>query len=474
MLGKGFLWGGAIAANQAEGAWREGGKGVSVADVMTVGGNGVDRRITAGVLPGETYPSQEGIDFYHRYREDIALLAEMGFTCLRTSIAWTRLFPTGEEESPLEEGLAFYDDLFDCCREHGMEVLVTLSHFEMPYALVERYGGWRDRRLVELFVRFATTCFERFHDRVSYWMTFNEINNQASFGTDWEPFTDSGLVFEEGDNREELVYRAAHNELVASALAVEACHRIDPTAKIGCMLAMTPVYPYSCDPRDQWFAHVAMQRRFWYGDVQCRGHYPSYMLAYARERGFDLGILEGDEEILARGAVDFVGISYYKTFTVAAGEGSPFRVYREELDKVDNPHVPSSAWGWPVDSLGLRWSLNWLYERWEKPAFVVECGLGAYDERGEDGGFHDDYRIAYLRDHIRATRDAVEKDGVDVMGFLTWGCIDLVSAGTGEMDKRYGLVYVDRDNAGNGDLHRERKDSFAWYKHVIETNGEDL
>ena len=477
MLKDGFLWGGALAANQAEGAWREGGKGVSIADVMTVGGNGIDRRITRGVIAGESYPSHEAIDFYHRFREDVALLAETGMRCLRVSIAWTRIFPTGEEAEPNEAGLAFYDELFDCCRAHGMEPLVTLSHFEMPYALVEKYGGWRDRRLVDLFVRFAATCFERYRDKVTYWMTFNEINNQASFATDWEPFTDSGLLFDEADDparREELVLRAAHNELVASARAVAAGHAINPSFRIGCMLAMTPVYPRSCDPADQWAARVAMQRRFWYGDVQARGHYPSYALAYACERGFDLGIEPGDEADLARGAVDFVGISYYKSFTVAASADGPDHVYREDLDKVDNPHIPASAWGWPVDSLGLRWSLNWVAERWELPVFVVECGLGAYDERAQDGRFHDDYRIAYLRDHIRAARDAAEKDGVDLMGFLTWGVIDLVSAGTGEMDKRYGLVYVNKNNAGEGDLHRERKESFEWFSRVVASNGEEL
>lgn len=469
-----FLWGGAVAAHQLEGAWREGGKGVSIADVMTAGGNGVERTITDGVQPGMYYPNHDAIDFYHRYSEDIALMAEMGFKCFRTSIAWTRIFPTGEEEKPNEEGLAFYDRLFDCCLEHGIKPVVTLSHFEMPYALVKKYGGWRDRKLIDLFVRFATACFERYRDKVEYWMTFNEINNQANLCRAWEAFTDSGLLFEESEDKEAVMYRAAHYELVASALAVAAGHKINPDFKIGTMIAMTPIYPYSCDPKDMWMAHVGMQRRFWFGDVQCRGHYPAYVTAYARHRGFDMDVTPQDEEALAAGMVDYVGISYYMSFAVAASEDNPEYRYLEDQVKVDNPHIKKSDWGWAIDPMGLRWSLNWLYERWEKPIFIVENGFGAYDKHGEDGMIHDDYRIEYLAAHIRAMKQAVELDGVDVMGYTPWGCIDLVSAGSGEMEKRYGFIYVEKDNQGAGDLHRERKESFYWFKKVIASNGETL
>lgn len=477
MLRPDFLWGGAVAAHQLEGAWREGGKGVSIADVMTAGGNGVERTITPGVLPGLNYPNHEAIDFYHRYEEDIALMAEMGFKCFRTSIAWTRIYPTGEEAEPNEAGLAFYDRLFDCCHEHGIEPVVTLSHFEMPYALVEKYGGWRDRTLIDLFVTFARTCFERYRDKVTYWMTFNEINNQANIGRAWEAFTDSGLLFDEGATdaeREAVIYRAAHYELVASARAVALGHEINPDFQIGTMLACTPIFPRTCKPSDRWMAHVGMQRRFWFGDVQCRGHYPSYVRAYAERCGYDMDITAEDEAALAVGTVDYVGISYYMSFTVEGREDNPEFDYNEEKVKVANPYITSSDWGWAIDPDGLRWSLNWLYERWEKPVFIVENGLGAYDKPGEDGLIHDSYRIEYLAAHIRAMKQAVELDGVDVMGYTPWGCIDLVSAGSGEMEKRYGFIYVDKDNEGMGDLHRARKESFDWYRRVIESNGEEL
>lgn len=473
MLRDDFLWGGAVSAHQLEGAWQEGGKGVSIADVMTAGGNGIERTITRGVQPGLNYPNHSAIDFYHRYEEDIALMAEMGFKCFRTSIAWTRIFPTGEEAEPNEEGLAFYDRLFDCCHKYGIEPVITLSHFEMPYALVEKYGGWRDRALIDLFVKFARVCFERYRDKVAYWMTFNEINNQANICRDWEAYTDSGLLFEEGEDREAVVYRAAHYELVASALAVKLGHEINPDFQIGTMIAMTPIFARTCKPEDCWMAHVGMQRRFWFGDVQCRGHYPSYVRAYAARRGFDMDITEADVEALAAGTVDYVGISYYMSFTVSA-EGNPTYAYIEDKVKVDNPYIGKNDWGWAINPMGLRWSLNWLYERWEKPIFIVENGMGAYDEHGDDGVIHDTYRIEYFAEHIRAMKEAIELDGVDVMGYTPWGCIDLVSAGSGEMEKRYGFIYVDKDNEGNGDLHRERKESFYWYRRVIASNGEEL
>ncbi len=474
MLKDDFLWGGAVAAHQLEGAWQEGGKGISIADVMTVGGNGIERHITDGVLPEEYYPNHEAIDFYHHYREDIALMAEMGFKCFRTSIAWTRLFPTGEELVPNEEGIRYYSELFSCCHMHGIEPVVTISHFEMPWALVKKYGGWRSRKLIELYVRFASCCLERFHSKVKYWMTFNEINNQANVGRAWEAFTNSGILFGEGEDRERAITQAALYELVASAKVVQIAHALDPRLKIGCMIALTPVYPYSCDPKDMLFAQVAMRRRFWFADVHCRGHVPSHLRAHAAEKGWKLDLTPEDELALAAGCVDYVGVSYYMSFTVKATPENPGFEYVEEKAKVKNPHIRQSDWGWAIDPDGLRWGLGWLYERYELPIFIVENGLGAYDERGSDGGFHDSYRTEYLASHIRAIKDAAWLDGVDIMGYTPWGCIDLVSAGSGQMEKRYGFVYVDKMDDGSGDLHRERKDSFYWFKHVIETNGEEL
>ena len=474
MLRKDFLWGGAVAAHQLEGGWQEGGKGVSIADVMTAGANGVNREITDGVIAGKNYPNHEAIDFYHHYKDDIRLFAEMGFKCFRTSIAWTRIFPTGEEETPNEEGLKFYDDMFDTCHQYGIEPVITLSHFEMPFHLVEKYGGFRSRSCIELFVRFAKACFERYKDKVTYWMTFNEINNQANFESDWSTFTNSGLRFADGEDKEKLMYQAAHYELVASAQAIRIGREINPKFQIGCMIAMTPIYPYSCNPDDMMMATVGMQRRFWFSDVHVRGHYPNYMKAYFARKGYDLDITAQDEADLKVGTVDYIGFSYYMSFAVKAGADNPQYDYLEEKVRVENPYVKASDWGWPIDPKGLRYSLNWLYERYELPLFIVENGLGAYDKAGEDGIIHDTYRIEYLKQHIAAMKECVEMDGVDLMGYTPWGCIDLVSAGTGEMEKRYGFIYVDKDNKGNGTLGRGKKESFGWFRHVIETNGEEL
>lgn len=474
MFKKNFLWGGAVAAHQMEGGWKEGGKGVSIADVMTAGGNGIDREITDGVIEGKNYPNHEAIDFYHHYEEDIKLFAKMGFKCFRTSIAWTRIYPTGEETEPNEAGLEFYDKVFDKCHEYGIEPVITLSHFEMPYSLVKKYGGFRNRICIDLFVRFAKTCFERYRDKVTYWMTFNEINNQANYDWDFGPFTNSGLLFKEGDDREKLIYQAAHYELVASAKAVKIGHEINPDFKIGCMLAMTPIYPYSCNPADMMMSTVAMHRRFWFGDVHVRGTYPNYVKAYIKNKGWDIDITKQDIEDLKHGTVDYIGFSYYMSFTVKASDDNPEYEYVEDKVKVDNPYVKSSDWGWAIDPKGLRYSLNWLYDRYQLPLFIVENGLGAYDKKGDDGVIHDTYRIEYLKSHIEAMKECVEQDGVDIMGYTPWGCIDLVSAGSGEMEKRYGFIYVDKDNKGNGTLEREEKESFNWYKNVIATNGEEL
>lgn len=473
MLKKDFLWGGAVAAHQLEGGWKEGGKGVSIADVMTAGANGVERQITDGVQAGYYYPNHEAIDFYHHYREDIKLFAEMGFRCFRTSIAWTRIFPDGEGE-PNKAGLQFYDDMFDTCRQYGIEPVITLSHFEMPYQLVKKYGGFRNRICVELFVKFAVVCFKRYKDKVTYWMTFNEINNQTDYDRDWAPFTNSGLVYQEGENREELMHQAAHYELVASARAVKAGHEINPDFKIGAMIAMCPIYPYSCHPKDMMMALAAMQKRSWYADVHARGEYPKYLTAYRDRKRFSLDITEADRQDLKEGCVDYIGFSYYMSFAVKHTDGNSHYDYRENQDKVVNPYLKSSDWGWPIDPEGLRYSMNWLYDRYGLPLFIVENGFGAYDRAESDGMIHDTYRIEYLKAHIEAMKVCVEEDGVDLLGYTPWGCIDLVSAGTGEMEKRYGFIHVDKDNQGNGTSTRSRKESFYWFKHVIQTNGEEL
>lgn len=474
MLNQKFLWGGAVAAHQLEGGFREGNKGVSIADVMTAGGNGIDRKITDGIIEGENYPNHTAIEFYTHYKDDIKLFAEMGFKCFRTSIAWTRIFPNGDDDTPNEEGLKFYDDMFDTCYQYGIEPVITLSHFEMPYHLVKEYGGFRNRKSIDFFVKFAKVCFERYQDKVTYWMTFNEINNQANFERDWAPFTNSGIVYEEGDNREEIMYQAAHYELVASAMAYKIGKEINPDFQIGCMIAMTPIYPYSCKPEDMMMSVSAMQKRFWFADVHVKGHYPNYILKYFDRKNINLDITEKDKEVLKQGCVDYIGFSYYMSFAVKHNENNPKYDYREESAYTDNPFITKSEWGWPVDPVGLRYSLNWLYDRYELPLFIVENGLGAYDKKEADGTVNDTYRIEYLKKHIAAMKECMEQDGVDVMGYTPWGCIDLVSAGSGEMEKRYGFIYVDKDNQGNGTLERSRKESFYWFQNVIKTNGEEL
>ncbi|REJ16833.1 MAG: 6-phospho-beta-glucosidase [Caldibacillus debilis] len=472
-LPENFLWGGAVAAHQLEGAWNEDGKGMSIADVLTAGRHGVPRKITDGVLEGYYYPNHEAIDFYHRYKEDIKLFAEMGFKCFRTSINWTRIFPNGDDEVPNEKGLQFYDDLFDELLKYNIQPVVTLSHFEMPYHLVKKYGGFRNRKCIDFFVKYAETVMRRYRDKVKYWMTFNEINNQADTG-ELTTFANSGILFEEGENREQTMYQAALYELIASAKVVKLGHEINPDFKIGCMLSFVPVYPYSCHPEDVMFATIAMRNRWFFGDIHVRGEIPNYIKKYWERNRLEIEYTEEDEKILKEGTVDFIGFSYYMSKVVSARRVDGSVPDGEFGHIVPNPHVKASDWGWQIDPVGLRYSLNVLYERYHVPLFIVENGLGARDVIEEDGSINDDYRIQYLKDHIEEMKKAVELDGVEVIGYTPWGCIDLVSFGTGEMEKRYGFIYVDKDNEGKGTLERKKKKSFFWYKKVIETNGEVL
>ncbi|MBK1809832.1 6-phospho-beta-glucosidase [Clostridium sp. YIM B02505] len=472
---KNFLWGGAVAAHQLEGGWNKGGKGPSVADVMTAGAHGVPRVITDGVIPGNNYPNHEAIDFYTHYKEDIALFGEMGFKCFRTSIAWSRIFPNGDELEPNEEGLKFYDDMFDELIKNNIEPVITLSHFEMPYGLAKKYGGWRSREVIDCFVRYAKTVFTRYQHKVKYWMTFNEINNQKNVDVDIFAWTCSGVRFNEGENREEVMYQAVHHELVASALAIKAGHEINPELKIGCMIAFVPIYPFSCHPDDMILSVEAMHDRYLFADVHCRGHYPKYALKEWQRKGYDIKMEPEDAKILEEGTADYIGFSYYMSNAVKTGANEAADgLSGGQKSTVKNPYVKASDWGWQIDPVGLRYSLNMLYERYELPLFIVENGFGAIDVKEEDGTVNDDYRIAYLRAHIEEMEKAINLDGVELMGYTPWGCIDLVSFTTGEMKKRYGFIYVDKDNEGNGTLERSKKRSFDWYKKVIATNGEDL
>ncbi|WP_461601575.1 6-phospho-beta-glucosidase [Aeromonas rivipollensis] len=468
---QGFLWGGALAANQAEGAYLEGGKGLTTVDMIPHGANrmavklGQEQRFT--LRDDEFYPSHEAIDFYHRYKEDIALMAEMGFTVFRTSIAWARLYPKGDEAEPNPEGIAFYRAMFEECRKYGIEPLVTLCHFDVPMHLVVEYGSWRNRQMVDFFTRYARTCFEAFDGLVKYWLTFNEINILLH-----SPFSGAGLVFEEGEDREQVKYQAAHHELVASALATRIAHEVNPHNQVGCMLAGGSFYPYSCKPEDVWAAQQKERENLLFIDVQARGAYPAYAASLFREKGIQLVKAPEDDDILKH-SVDFVSFSYYASRCASADMNQDNTSAANVVKSLRNPHIQQSQWGWGIDPLGLRITMNSLYDRYQKPLFLVENGLGAIDEINADGEIEDDYRIDYLRAHISAMGDAIA-DGVPLLGYTSWGCIDLVSASTGEMSKRYGFVHVDRDDAGQGTLARRRKKSFWWYRQVIASNGEDL
>ncbi|ERK15152.1 MAG: 6-phospho-beta-glucosidase [Pantoea sp.] len=456
----GFLWGGAVAANQVEGAYQTGGKGLSTSDLQPKGifGDRVERHA------GDFGIKDTAIDFYHRFPEDIKLFAEMGFTVLRTSIAWTRIFPQGDEAEPNEEGLAFYDRLFDEMAKYNIQPLVTLSHYEMPYGLIKKYGGWGSRTTIDCFERYARAVFTRFQHKVKLWLTFNEINMSLH-----APFTGVGLP-EESD--QQAIYQAIHHQLVASGRAVKACHEIVKDGKIGNMLLGALLYPLSCRPAD--VMETMQQNREWlfFGDVQVRGYYPAYMKRFFADRQIQINITDQDKRDL-QNTIDYISFSYYMTGCVTTNEEENQKARGNILSMVPNPHLASSDWGWQIDPEGLRILMNLLYDRYQKPLFIVENGLGAKDKVEADGSINDDYRIQYLNDHLVQVREAIE-DGVEVMGYTCWGPIDLVSASKAEFSKRYGFIYVDRDDNGNGTLVRSRKKSFFWYQEVIGSHGASL
>ncbi|WP_440109507.1 6-phospho-beta-glucosidase [Paenibacillus sp. QZ-Y1] len=465
-----FLWGGATAANQLEGAYLEGGKGLTTVDLIPTGANRFP--IAMGNLDsyepkeGEFYPSHEAIDFYHRYKEDIALFAEMGFKCLRLSIAWARIFPNGDDAEPNEAGLQFYDDVFNELLKYNIEPVVTICHFDVPVHLVETYGGWKNRKMIGFFETYSKTLFKRYKDKVKYWMTFNEINMLLHL-----PYIGAGIVLQDGENKEQVLYQAAHHELVASALAVKACHEMIPGAQIGCMLAAGMVYPYTSNPDDVWKAMEKDRESFFFIDVQSKGAYPGYTKRFFRENDIQIEMQPEDTDILMQNTVDYIGFSYYASRCTSTDP----KILRDSTEgnvfgSVKNPYLQASEWGWTIDPKGLRITCNQLHDRYGKPLFIVENGLGATDVLLEDDRVEDDYRIEYLNSHFTEMAEAIQ-DGVEILGYTSWGPIDLVSAGTGEMKKRYGYIYVDRNNDGTGTLRRVKKKSFHWYKEVIANNG---
>ena len=462
---KNFLWGGAVAANQCEGAYQEDGKGLSVQDVLPRGIRGSRTK-----LPTEENLKLEAIDFYHRYPQDIKMFAEMGFKVFRTSIAWSRIFPKGDEEQPNEAGLEFYDRVFEECRKYGIEPLVTLSHYETPLYLAETYNGWTDRRMIGFYERYVRTVFKRYRGKVKYWLTFNEINSLLH-----APFMSGGIANMQGLTEQDL-YQAAHHELVASALATKIGHEMMPDAMIGCMILSMPTYPLTPSPDDVIAAMDAEHRNYFYGDVHVRGKYPGYMKRYFREHGIQIQFAPEDEEIL-KNTVDFVSFSYYMSVCATSDPEKQKKGLGNLLGGVPNPTLKASDWGWQIDPKGLRYVLNMFYDRYQKPLFIVENGLGAVDVLVEDENgnktVEDDYRIQYLKDHLIQVGEAVQ-DGVEIMGYTSWGCIDVVSASTAELKKRYGYIYVDRNEDGTGTMERYKKKSFYWYQKVIESNGEVL
>jgi 6-phospho-beta-glucosidase len=482
---EGFLWGGATAANQCEGAYLEGGKGLSVPDMLLGGDVNTPRTFCPKIEPDAFYPSHQAIDFYHHYKEDIALFGEMGFKCFRLSINWGRIFPNGDDAEPNEEGLAFYDAVFDECKKNGIEPLVTLCHYEIPWAIVTKYGGFTDRRVIDLFVKYATTCFRRYKDKVKYWLTFNEINI-AIMEPAMGPLYGLGYVHPDDLARtdrckltelkvdDQKKFEALHNEFVASAKTVIEGHKINPDFMIGNMIAHVTWYPLTPHPKDI----LECQKREEIindlcGDVQVRGEYPYFARKYMQELGVDTFFMDNAEDLdlIKKGTVDFYTFSYYQSNCATVQEGVELAKGNMTVG-AKNPYLKASDWGWQIDPDGLRYTLNLLQNRYPKtPLMVVENGFGAFDKVEEDGSVHDDYRIAYFREHIKAMKEAV-KDGVNLIGYTTWGPIDLVSAGTGQYAKRYGFIYVNRHDDGTGDFSRSRKDSFFWYQKVCKSNGE--
>ncbi len=468
---KEFLWGGATAANQCEGAYQEDGRGLANVDTIPYGEDRFSVMLgLKKMLECDTehfYPSHDAIDFYHRYQEDIKLFAEMNMKCYRFSIAWTRIFPNGDDETPNEKGLDFYEAVVDECLKHGIEPLITICHFDAPIALIKKYGGWKDRRMIDAFMKLCHALFTRLNGKVKYWLTFNEINMLLHL-----PFMGAGIYFEEGEDKNQVLYTAAHHELVASAKAVKLAHEMMPNTMVGCMLAAGQFYPYSCHPQDVYKGMERDRDNYFFIDVQARGEYPVWAIKRMEKLGVNIDITSEDTKLLQEGTVDFISFSYYASRCVSADPEINKQNAKGNavFSAVKNPYLKASEWGWQIDPLGLRITCNTLYDRYQKPLFIVENGLGANDAVEEDG-IHDTYRIDYMREHIKAMDAVINEDGLPLLGCTFWGIIDLISASTGEIKKRYGTIYVDKQVDGSGNLERKKKDSFVWYQKVIESNG---
>ncbi|WP_195617387.1 family 1 glycosylhydrolase [Clostridium paraputrificum] len=473
-LRKDFLWGGSIAAHQCEGAWNVDGKGIGIMDLVTSGSYEVPREICKDIEEGKRYPSHEGIDFYHRFKEDIALFGEMGFKALRISIDWSRIYPNGDDEEPNKKGIEYYQSVVDELIKNGIEPIVTLYHFEMPVNLVRKYGSWTNRKVIDFYLKYCKTMFEALKGKVKYWVTFNEMNHidPQTEASDIFTYIIAGLKFSEMVEKKQTLATIGYNMTLAGVKAVELAHEIDHNNKVGCVFGLTPVYPINCNPVNVMNAFKEMDRDFYQIDAMCNGCFPKYKLKEYKDSDIQLEISNEDKESFYNGKLDFIGVNYYST-SVAHYEGDDDG--EETLfGGVQNPYLEKSKWGWSIDPIGLRYLLNYVYRRYELPIIVSENGLGAMDKVEADGSINDDYRIDYLNQHLVQLKKAAEEDGVECFGYLMWGPIDLVSATTGEMKKRYGFIYVDKQDDGTGDYSRKKKKSFDWYKEVIESNGESL
>lgn len=482
---KDFLWGGATAANQYEGGFDQGGRGLATSDLITGGDKNEPRKVSVinsegevkylsayeavpegykGYLdPDQYYPSHNATDFYNHWKEDIGLFAEQGYKSYRMSISWSRILPKGDLSEVNEEGLRFYSEVFDELLKYNIEPVVTINHFDIPLNLADEKGGWKNRETIDNFVEYSKLLFKHYKDKVKYWMTFNEINFLHGYNT-------LGIHSKEDKDR----FQALHHVFIASACTVLEARKINPDFMLGMMVASIGTYPETCNPNDK-MQEIEFNRMFKYffSDIQCRGYYPAYAKKEFERKGINLIMKDDDLEILKQGTVDYIGFSYYNSAVVSTREDVK-KVGGNQFNAVKNTYLEESQWGWPIDPVGFRVVLNELYDRYQMPLFVVENGLGALDEIREDGTIEDDYRIDYLASHIKEMIKAVEYDGVDLLGYTAWGCIDIISAGTGEMRKRYGFIHVDSNDEGKGTFKRTKKKSFYWYKKVIASNGKDL
>jgi 6-phospho-beta-glucosidase len=474
---EGFYWGGATAANQIEGAWREDGKGISTLDMYTGGSIHQKRRITLELDPNERYPTHEAIDFYHHYKEDIKLLAELGLKMFRLSINWTRIFPNGDELEPNEAGLKFYDSVFEELQKYGIEPLVTIAHYEFPFHLSKTINGWASREMIDHYLRYAEVLFKRYKNVVKYWIPFNEINcltlAQKAYQAGGIIYDEAGALINLTKDNAQLRFQALHHQFVANALAVKKGREINPDFQFGSMITHLTFYPLTCNPADIILATREMQMKVYYcADILHRGYYPSYADHYFKQEGIVIHKEAGDDELLKENTVDYCSFSYYMSVCVSADPNQE-QTGGNLLGGVKNPYLVESEWKWQIDPIGLRFTLHTLNDRYQVPLMIVENGLGASDELDENGEIHDDYRIDYFKSHLREMKQAID-EGVPLIAYNSWACIDSVSLGTGEMKKRYGFIYVDKQDDGTGTMKRIKKKSFDWYKQVIETNGANI